>query len=142
MRTSGNPAAPVIALLVAAVLHPLPTGASPFDRAFWDTWGDGHAEIYGRLRADLVPVGLTDLLAVRYLSFELGPDEVRRWANELASYWYPSFNTDIHEMQVAGTWPREDTEPEVVAELDGLTVEPSIVILGKPLGGYIDEALQ
>ena len=30
-----------------------------------------------------------------YTGKVLGPGEVKAWAHQLASYWYPSYNTDL-----------------------------------------------
>ena len=64
---------------------------------------------------------------------ELSPTEVKSWANQLSSYWYPSFNTDL--VPATGSWPDDRTEPDIKGELRGKTFPaPSIVLRGKPQG--------
>jgi alginate O-acetyltransferase complex protein AlgJ len=62
-----------------------------------------------------------------------GPAEIKAWANQLSSYWYPSYNTDL--VKPIGAWPEADTESAVKHELSGQTFSsPSIVMRGKPEG--------
>jgi alginate O-acetyltransferase complex protein AlgJ len=63
----------------------------------------------------------------------LGADEVKAWANQLSSYWYPSFNTDL--LPAGARWPDEHTELDIQRELGGKVFEnPAIVLRGKPQG--------
>ena len=68
-----------------------------------------------------------------YAGKPLAPAEVHAWAHKLASYWYPSYNTDL-----AGSgprWPDDQTEPEVRGALGDFTVAaPTVVMCGKPEG--------
>ncbi len=111
---------------------------APWARLFADMPdedGDSAPEIYGRLRPDLVNPACSDYVLGAYSSQPLDESAVRTWANELASYWYPSLNTDIVDLQGSRRWPTAATEKEIVAELDGLVVnDPAVVILGKPQG--------
>jgi alginate O-acetyltransferase complex protein AlgJ len=94
---------------------------------------DGYPEVYGRARADHVSPQLLAAIASDYASRVLSAAEVRTWANELSSYWYPSFNTDL--VPPGPSWPDAQTEPEIKRELVGLDVAtPSIVMRGKPQG--------
>jgi hypothetical protein len=98
-----------------------------------DEDGDGFAEIYARARADLFPPAAAALVTADYAARPLTPPEVHAWAHKLASYWYPSYNTDL-----AGSgprWPDAETEAEVVSALGGFHVEsPTVVVRGKPEG--------
>ena len=63
----------------------------------------------------------------------MAPAEVKKWANQLSSYWYPSFNTDL--MAAGEQWPDQQTEPAIKGELGGHVFKsPSIVLRGKPQG--------
>ena len=63
----------------------------------------------------------------------LSPSEVKGWANQLSSYWYPSFNTDL--IPPGPTWPDEQTEADIKAELGGRSfASPTFVLRGKPQG--------
>jgi alginate O-acetyltransferase complex protein AlgJ len=103
-----------------------------------DSDGDGAPEIYGRLRSDIVSSDVDARLRADYLSRELTGKEVLTWLNELASYWYPSYNTDIAIAGRKMAFPNEQTEPEIAAQLDGAVVEGVLFALrGKPDGKLI-----
>jgi hypothetical protein len=111
--------------------------------AFWftgfasppDEDGDGFPEIYGRV-ADRA-IGATQDI-VRFIRSEyegrmLSPAEVKAWAHQLASYWYPSYNTDL--VATPAAWPADNTEPTIRRELGSLRFPaPAVVMRGKPLG--------
>jgi alginate O-acetyltransferase complex protein AlgJ len=103
-----------------------------------DEDGDGFCEIYAQLKPELVADEVLAYIRGTYAKKLLDRQGVKAWANELASYWYPSYNTDIFDMGKNTTWPVEDTEPEVVKELAGFKVDnPAVVIRGKPHGQAI-----
>lgn len=105
---------------------------TPFSGAS-DQDGDGFPEVYGRVAASAVTPALVSAIQKEYVEPVLSPDEVKAWANQLSSYWYPSFNTDL--MPVGASWPDEDTEAAIAQELHGKTYQtPTIVLRGKPLG--------
>ena len=103
-----------------------------------DEDGDGFSEIYGRIKPDLVADEVLDYIKNEYRGRLLDRKGIRAWANELASYWYPSYNTDIFDLGKNTAWPIADTEPEVKQELSGYSVDnPTVIILGKPHGKSI-----
>jgi hypothetical protein len=103
-----------------------------------DEDGDGFCEIYGRLKPDLVAEEVLGYIKGEYQGRLIDRRGVRAWANELASYWYPSYNTDVFDLGKNTSWPVPDTEPEVVSELAGFSVDdPTVIIRGKPHGKYI-----
>lgn len=105
---------------------------TPFAEAS-DQDGDGFPEVYGRVAANAVTPALIEAIQKAYVEPVLTPDEVKGWANQLSSYWYPSFNTDL--MPVGATWPDEQTEANIKQELGGKTfAAPTIVLRGKPMG--------
>lgn len=94
---------------------------------------DGFPEIYGRLRNDLVNQDVHEFLQKEYVSKELSPAEIKGWANQLSSYWYPSYNTDL--VPAPAKWPDDTVEAEVKKELGEQVFEsPTIVMRGKPQG--------
>jgi len=100
-----------------------------------DEDGDGFPEIYGRAAPD----ALGDASAIaRYVRTEyegrvLSPVEVKSWAHQLASYWYPSYNTDL--VDASKGWPTGETEADVRRELGDLRLpSPTVVMRGKPAG--------
>ncbi|MBW1808880.1 MAG: hypothetical protein JRJ87_11865 [Deltaproteobacteria bacterium] len=96
---------------------------------------DGYPEIYAQLKPELIAPELLDYLQKDYAVKLLNRAEVKAWANELASYWYPSFNTDILDLAGQTSWPLAETEKEVIAEIEGRKIDnPAVVIRGKPRG--------
>jgi hypothetical protein len=100
-----------------------------------DEDGDGVAEIYGRVADSAIgPTGeMVKFIRSDYEGRAFTPAEVKAWAHQLASYWYPSYNTDL--VPVTDTWPTSDTEAAVRAELGNATFPaPAVVMRGKPQG--------
>lgn len=101
-----------------------------------DADGDGHGELYGRIPRAALGNDVNALVAFvrdEYRGRTLSAAEVKGWAHQLASYWYPSFNTDL--VTPGSEWPDADTEPEVVAELGKQRfATPTVVMRGKPQG--------
>jgi hypothetical protein len=98
-----------------------------------DQDGDGFPELYGRIAASAFPPALTTAIQKDYVEPVLSASEVKAWANQLSSYWYPSYNTDL--LPAGPSWPDEQTEPGIKQELGGRTfTAPTIVLRGKPQG--------
>jgi hypothetical protein len=98
-----------------------------------DQDGDGFPELYGRVAPGVVTPALVAAIQQDYIGPVLSPSEVKAWANQLSSYWYPSFNTDL--IPAGPSWPDAQTEPDIKQELKGRTFDaPAIVLRGKPLG--------
>jgi len=57
------------------------------------------------------------------------------WATQLASYWYPSLNTDLVWDLPSTPWPSASVGKDVLAFMRKKTVaNPTVVIRGNPLG--------
>ncbi len=101
-----------------------------------DADGDGYGEIYGRIPAASLGDKAAELIAfIRddYAGRILSAAEIKKWAHQLASYWYPSYNTDL--VTAGDVWPDAETEKEITAELGPQTfAAPAIVMRGKPQG--------
>ncbi|WP_437708582.1 hypothetical protein WMF45_30575 [Sorangium sp. So ce448] len=98
-----------------------------------DQDGDGFPELYGRVAPGVVTPVLVAAIQKDYVDPVLSPGEVKAWANQLSSYWYPSFNTDL--MPVGPSFPDAQTEPYIKQELGGRAFPaPTIVLRGKPQG--------
>ncbi|MBN1983031.1 MAG: hypothetical protein JW795_15975, partial [Chitinivibrionales bacterium] len=99
---------------------------------------DGFREFYGKLSASAID-GPTMAKAYQwvtdvYAKKELTREEIVDWANVLASYWYPTLNTDIVAMGENLQWPIAETEKEVVSSLKGKVFKnPSVLIRGVPI---------
>ncbi|MEO8899885.1 MAG: hypothetical protein ABI627_00040 [Polyangiaceae bacterium] len=105
---------------------------TPFSRSA-DQDGDGFPELYGKVAQGAVTPALVAAIQKDYQTPVLSAAEVKGWANQLSSYWYPSFNTDL--MPVSSSWPDDQTEANIKQELGGKTFDkPTIVLRGKPLG--------
>ncbi|MCK5798966.1 MAG: hypothetical protein KAI47_17360, partial [Deltaproteobacteria bacterium] len=100
-----------------------------------DADNDGYPEVYARLRAGLFGQEALARIAKDYRGRVLSTKETHRWANELASYWYPSQNTDIVPLGASKVWPTKETDAAVKALVGKQEVtSPTIVIKGKPQG--------
>jgi alginate O-acetyltransferase complex protein AlgJ len=98
-----------------------------------DQDGDGFGEIYGRVKPGVMTPTALDLLKSEYIGRLLSSAEVKAWANQLSSYWYPSFNTDL--VAAGPVWPDEHTEADIKRELGNRVFDaPTIVLRGKPEG--------
>jgi hypothetical protein len=94
---------------------------------------DGYPEIYGRVKPLQSDAAAIAAIEGDYTSHPLDEAELKVWKNELVSYWYPSFNTDLVEARA--TFPDEQTEPAVRKELgDQSFQKPTVIVRGKPQG--------
>jgi len=98
-----------------------------------DQDGDGFPELYGRIVPSAVTPQLVSAIQKDYAEPILSPSQVKAWANQLSSYWYPSFNTDL--IPPGASWPDEQTEPDIKRELGASSfASPTFVLRGKPQG--------
>jgi alginate O-acetyltransferase complex protein AlgJ len=126
-------------------LHAAPSGRELWAKIEFKRWAaftflrdedqDGFPEFYAQVHPAKINPEVLEHLAAVYAVTPLTREDVETWANELASYWYPSYNTDIARDEIKPQWPAPATETEAVAELGGLQIaDPLVVIKGKPLG--------
>lgn len=102
-----------------------------------DEDGDKYPEIYGRLSVALAPK-LREAVVADYMGRELNAEEIEDYFYALCSDWYPSYQTYLLEPEQTRPWPNAETEPEVVAELQGQVLQsPTAVIRGMPYGETI-----
>ncbi len=106
-------------------------------RAVTDENKDGYREMYAKIDLSHIPEEAQqkafEWIRSDYMSRKLNRQEVIDWITALASYWYPTKNTDILENE--GTWPDDQTEEKVVKTMDGVTVkDPIAVVRGRPTG--------
>jgi hypothetical protein len=105
---------------------------TPFSKSP-DQDADGFPEIYGRVSNAASGKVLIDAIKDQYEAPILSAKDLKSWANQLASYWYPSFNTDL--IPVDSRWPNDQTESNIKRELAGRHFDaPAIVMRGKPQG--------
>jgi alginate O-acetyltransferase complex protein AlgJ len=110
-----------------------------FLSGFMDKDNDGFVEIYGRLNCDAVNRGTLDTLFMWvqnvYQKRVLTRAEILDWGQVLASYWYPTLNTDLVDVSQQSQWPTDETEKSVRKELKGTVIKnPTLVIRGNPQG--------
>ena len=131
---------------VLAYLHDAGTGHPPelYVKVEFQPWwrgfadlsdedGDGVPEIYGRARDGTLATPAIALISTDYVNKVLDAGEVTSWAHKLASYWYPSYNTDL--VAPGPKWPDADTEADVREALGGKTFDaPTVIVRGKPEG--------
>lgn len=99
---------------------------------------DGIKEIYGKLALDkMAPDSLGKLtawLVNDYTERRLDRQQTIDWVTELASYWYPTRNTDIVPLGKEGVWPDVTTPKRIRKQIGSLTVNnPVAIIEGKPV---------
>lgn len=98
---------------------------------------DGFLEIYGKLNPDSLnkdslPM-VIDWIREHYCKKILSHQEIIDWITDLASYWYPTRNTDILDLSHENNWPLKTTPRQIRRELKGLIIDkPIAVIEGKP----------
>ena len=102
-----------------------------------DVDNDGIKEFFARIDVSPVAPAARDsaIAWIRsdYQKQRLSHEEVIDWITDLASYWYPSKNTDVLDWE--GSWPGKTTEKTVRRAMRGRTVEnPVAVVRGRPFG--------
>ncbi len=108
-------------------------------KAVTDENRDGFREIYGKLSlepiAEEARTKAFEWIRTDYSARKLNRQEVIDWITALASYWYPTKNTDIIDMGEHEVWPNEDTKDlrRVRRTMKKVTVKnPIAVVEGKP----------
>ncbi len=139
--------------VVSCYLHTVETGDeiwvkvefSPWANFFsgiTDTDNDGFLEIYGKLNCESIDTGIlakvTAWIRDKYQKDILTEEQVIDWITVLASYWYPTLNTDMVDMSDQAKWPNEHTEKKIRKKLKKISVDnPVAVVRGNPHGKAI-----
>jgi alginate O-acetyltransferase complex protein AlgJ len=102
-----------------------------------DSDNDGFKEMYGRLVLEKIPHSILDSacswIQDEYMTKVLNSEETVDWITELASYWYPSKNTDVLESD--SVWPDLLTEKSIIKTMRGVKIKnPVAVVRGRPFG--------
>ncbi len=109
------------------------------DDVVTDSDGDSFREVYGKL--NLEPIAEETLKkAVRWIKDDytarvLSRQEVTDWITSLASYWYPTKNTDLVALADDGRWPDKQTEGYRLLRKSlkrNIIKDPAAVVKGKP----------
>ncbi len=98
---------------------------------------DGFLEIYGKLNPDSLNNDSLPMVIAwirdNYCKKILSQQEIIDWITDLASYWYPTRNTDILDLSTENRWPLKTTPRHIRRELKDLIINnPLAVIEGKP----------
>ncbi len=110
-----------------------------FIKAVSDEDEDGFKEIYGKLNLEKVKKEVLEKtlrwIRKEYMQKLLNYEQIIEYMNVLASYWYPSLNTDLVDMTDQTKWPNSNTEKKIRKKLKKFSVEnPVTVIRGDPHG--------
>lgn len=110
---------------------------APNFKAVSDEDHDGVREFYGRLGGTPVPSDslkkMVDWIKNEYTATILSHEAATDWVTDLASYWYPTRNTDIIPLGAAAVWPDASVKKQVRKEVGSLAIRnPLAVIEGKP----------
>lgn len=102
-----------------------------------DEDSDGFVEIYGKLNPDSLNqqsvLKIVNWINDDYRKKTLSRDEAIDWITDVASYWYPTKNTDILDLSVEKSWPFKTTKKNIKKELKDLKISnPLAVVEGKP----------
>ncbi|MBN1128298.1 MAG: hypothetical protein JXA71_04895 [Chitinispirillaceae bacterium] len=110
-----------------------------FLKGIQDADNDGFREIFGLLSTGSIEASQLEasvgFITGDYATRPLNREEIVDWANVLASYWYPTLNTDIVTMDGFSSWPTAETEVKVRKAAKKLVIDdPVAVIRGNPYG--------
>jgi len=108
-----------------------------FMKCVTDENDDAFRELYAKLNTSSIEPemyqSIVSWIQGDYRNDVLTREEVVDWANMLASYWYPTLNTDVMNMEQYPQWPTDETEKAVRKKMKKVVVEdPVMVIRGKP----------
>ncbi|MFW6254540.1 MAG: alginate O-acetyltransferase AlgX-related protein [Chitinivibrionales bacterium] len=137
--------------ITAAYLHQSSTGPEIWVRVEFMPWveflddvvsdsdGDSYREVYGKLNLEPIadatlPKAVAWIKNV-YTRRTLNRQQVLDWVTALASYWYPTKNTDLVGVPENGVWPNKETEhyKKMKRTLKGKTLKnPLAVVKGRP----------
>ena len=79
---------------------------------------DGYPEVVARLDPRVFTQEMVAEITGDYSTRLLGEPQVIDWSRNLASRWYPSYNTDLLPLKAGSAWPYEDT-PEAYQKGNG-----------------------
>jgi hypothetical protein len=104
---------------------------------------DGYPEVMARLDPHFFTTEMIEEIKGEYASKILTEPQVIDWARNLASRWYPAYNTDLLELNPSSAWPYEDSPLNVKSELAGVWVmNPLFILKGRPFEDTLFNAFQ
>lgn len=94
---------------------------------------DGYPEVVARLDSRVFTQEMLEQITGDYSTRLLGEPQVIDWSRNLASRWYPSYNTDLLPLKAGSAWPYEDTPDASKKEMAGVWVaNPLFILQGHP----------
>jgi alginate O-acetyltransferase complex protein AlgJ len=94
---------------------------------------DGYPEVVARIDPKVFTDAMVAEIAGEYATKVLGEPQVIDWARNLASRWYPSYNTDLLPLKSGSAWPYEDSPESAKKEMAGTWVaNPLFILQGHP----------
>lgn len=107
--------------------------ANSFLEGIQDEDHDGYPSVVGRLDPAVFTDAMIAEIGGDYLNKAFDEPQVIDWARNLASRWYPSYNTDLLPLKPGSAWPYEDSPEAAKKELAGNWVSnPLFILQGHP----------
>jgi hypothetical protein len=104
---------------------------------------DGYPEVVARLDPRVFTAEMIAEITGDYSTKKLGEPEVIDWSRNLASRWYPSYNTDLLPLKSGSAWPYEETPEATKKEMIGLWVSnPLFILQGHPFADTLFNAFE
>jgi alginate O-acetyltransferase complex protein AlgJ len=95
---------------------------------------DGFPNFFGRLHTKGLGREVFERIAGDYRTTKLDYEGIVTWGNELASFWYPTYNTDITASDPT-QWKSSTDDMAIARQVQKWTsAKPAVVIRGKPFG--------
>ncbi len=102
---------------------------------------DGYPEVIARLDDRTFTNEMVTEITGEYSSKNLSEPQVIDWSRNLASRWYPSFNTDLLPLKAGSAWPYEETPEGSKKEMAGIWVaNPLFILQGHPFADTLYNA--
>ncbi|MBD3180684.1 hypothetical protein GF312_00225 [Candidatus Poribacteria bacterium] len=94
---------------------------------------DGYLEIYGLIDKSKYSQKLLAYIKSDYMGKTLSSEEINDYFYDLSADWYEAIRTETLDISANRPWPNKNTEPEIVKEMKGLTIQnATAVIRGNP----------
>ncbi|HKP98289.1 MAG TPA: hypothetical protein VJ385_21340 [Fibrobacteria bacterium] len=104
---------------------------------------DGFPEVVARLDPRVFTAEMIAEVTGDYSGKSLTEPQVIDWSRNLASRWYPSYNTDILPLKAGSAWPYEETSADAKKEMAGTSVANALFILqGHPFADTLYNAFE
>ncbi|MDB5102573.1 MAG: hypothetical protein JWP91_262 [Fibrobacteres bacterium] len=104
---------------------------------------DGYPEVVARLDSRVFTQDMVAEITGDYSTRNLSEPQVIDWSRNLASRWYPSYNTDILPQKAGSAWPYEETPEATKKDMAGVWVSnPLFILQGHPFADTLFNAFE